>query len=65
MIVDSIFGFAQRMELRVIGEGVETSEQLAYLCTRGFDELQGFLFSQALSADDFAALLKSGKHLER
>jgi diguanylate cyclase (GGDEF)-like protein/PAS domain S-box-containing protein len=63
MIVDSIIGLAQRMKLRVIGEGVETSEQLAYLSTRGCDELQGYLFSKALSADEFAQLLKSGKGL--
>ncbi|MBA4383069.1 MAG: hypothetical protein C0406_10930, partial [Sideroxydans sp.] len=65
MIVDSIIGLAQRMKLRVISEGVETREQLAYLSTRGCDELQGFLFSKALPADEFAALLKSGKKLER
>lgn len=65
MIVDSIIGLAQRMKLRVIGEGVETNEQLVYLSTRGCDELQGFLFSEALPADEFAALLKSGKKLER
>jgi len=64
MIVDSIIGLAQRMKLRVVGEGVETKEQLAYLSTRGCDELQGYLFSKALPADDFAALLKSGKKLE-
>lgn len=63
MIVDSIIGLAQRMKLRVIGEGVETNEQLAYLGTRGCDELQGFLFSKALPADNFKALLKSGKGL--
>jgi diguanylate cyclase (GGDEF)-like protein/PAS domain S-box-containing protein len=63
MIVDSIIGLAQRMKLRVVGEGVESKEQLAYLSTRGCDELQGFLFSKALPADEFAALLKSGKQL--
>jgi EAL domain-containing protein (putative c-di-GMP-specific phosphodiesterase class I) len=64
MIVDSIIGLAQRMKLRVVGEGVETNEQLVYLSTRGCDELQGFLFSEALPADEFAALLKSGKQLK-
>jgi diguanylate cyclase (GGDEF)-like protein/PAS domain S-box-containing protein len=63
MIVDSIIGLAQRMKLRVVGEGVESKEQLSYLSTRGCDELQGFLFSKALAADEFAALLKSQKRL--
>jgi len=64
MIVDSIIGLAQRMKLRVVGEGVESKEQLAYLSTRGCDELQGFLFSKALPAEDFATLLKIGKLME-
>ncbi|MFA6119749.1 MAG: PAS domain S-box protein [Sideroxydans sp.] len=63
MIVDSIIGLAQRMKLRVISEGVETNEQLAYLSTRGCDEMQGYLFSKALPADDFAAMLKRGEGL--
>jgi diguanylate cyclase (GGDEF)-like protein/PAS domain S-box-containing protein len=63
MIVDSIIGLAQRMKLRVIAEGVETSDQLHYLRANHCDELQGYLFSKALPAEEFASLLVSGKKL--
>ncbi len=63
MIVDSIIGLAQRMKLHVIAEGVETADQLHYLRTNHCDEIQGFYFSKALSADAFAELLRSGKKL--
>ena len=63
MIVDSIIGLAQRMKLHVIAEGVETIEQLNYLRANHCDELQGYYFSKALPADDFAELLRSGRQL--
>jgi diguanylate cyclase (GGDEF)-like protein/PAS domain S-box-containing protein len=63
MIVDSIIGLAQRMKLHVIAEGVETAEQLHYLRANHCDELQGYYFSKALPADEFADLLRSGKIL--
>jgi diguanylate cyclase (GGDEF)-like protein len=63
MIVDSIIGLAQRMKLHVIAEGVETAEQLHYLRANHCDELQGYYFSKALPADEFADLLRSGRAL--
>ncbi len=63
MIVDSIIGLAQRMKLHVIAEGVETAEQLHYLRANHCDELQGYYFSKALPADEFADLLRSGRTL--
>lgn len=65
IIVDTIIDLARRMQMRVVGEGVETTHQLAYLQENHCNELQGFLFSAALHADDFATLLRSGKKLER
>ena len=49
---------------RVIAEGVETAAQLQFLRRHGCDAMQGFLFSAALPADDFAALLRSGRRLD-
>ncbi len=63
MIVDSIIGLAQRMKLRVIAEGVETTDQLHYLRANHCDEMQGYLFSKALPAQEFASLLNTGKKL--
>ncbi len=63
MIVDAIISLAQRMSLRVIGEGVETRAQLDYLRDNKCDELQGFYFSQALPPGEFALLLSNGKKM--
>jgi diguanylate cyclase len=43
---------------RVIAEGVETAEQLAFLQAQRCGEGQGFYFSRALGADHFVGLLQ-------
>jgi diguanylate cyclase (GGDEF)-like protein/PAS domain S-box-containing protein len=62
-IASAIIGLAHRMRLRVVAEGVETADQLAYMRTNGCDELQGYYFSKPLAAEAFAGLLRSGKSL--
>lgn len=54
-IVRTILDLANALELDVVAEGVETAEQLAKLRTFGCPMSQGFLFSQPVAADDFAA----------
>ncbi len=56
VIVRTVVQLAHNLGLRVIAEGVETSTQLAILCTLGCDEMQGWLYSRALSAQAFEAL---------
>ena len=60
-IVSAVIGMGRNLQQRVIAEGVETSEQLAFLRTHQCDEGQGFLFSRPLSAEDFGRLLVAGK----
>lgn len=59
-IVTAIIGMGKNLKQRVIAEGVETHEQLAFLKARHCDEGQGFHFSHPVSAENFARLLVSG-----
>ncbi len=59
-IVSAVIGMGRNLKQRVIAEGVETREQLAFLRSRQCDEGQGFLFSHPLPAADFAGLLARG-----
>ncbi len=52
-IAAAVLGMAKALKLKVIAEGVETREQLAFLRTRECDEMQGFYFSRPLPAEDF------------
>jgi EAL domain-containing protein (putative c-di-GMP-specific phosphodiesterase class I) len=63
-IVAAMIGMGKNLKQRVIAEGVETQEQLAFLRARHCDEGQGFHFSRPVSADDFAQLLVVTDHDE-
>ncbi len=58
-IVRAIIGMGRNLNQRVIAEGVETPEQLAFLRARQCEEGQGFLFHHPLSAGDFGQLLQA------
>jgi EAL domain-containing protein (putative c-di-GMP-specific phosphodiesterase class I) len=55
-IVSNVIAMTHDLNLRAIAEGVETEEQLAFLRTSKCDEIQGFLFSKPLPAEEFTAL---------
>jgi diguanylate cyclase (GGDEF)-like protein/PAS domain S-box-containing protein len=48
---------AHGLKLRVIAEGVETREQLTFLRSQHYDEVQGYLFSRPIPAEEFTDLL--------
>ncbi|HVK95193.1 MAG TPA: EAL domain-containing protein [Noviherbaspirillum sp.] len=52
-ITCAIISMAKSLKLTVIAEGVENEEQFAFLRTHGCDGIQGFYFSQPLTAQDF------------
>ena len=60
-VVTAIIGLARSLKLKVIAEGVETWEQLEMLRAQGCDRAQGFLFSRALSSEEFARVVREWK----
>ena len=58
-IVQAIITLGKTLNLGVIAEGVETSEQLAFLANLGCDQYQGFYFSGALPPKELIELLRS------
>ncbi|MGD2139526.1 MAG: EAL domain-containing protein [Burkholderiales bacterium] len=59
-IVAAIVNVAHTLGMRVIAEGVETTDQRDILIELGCDEMQGYLFARAMSAEEFLVWL--GKH---
>jgi diguanylate cyclase (GGDEF)-like protein/PAS domain S-box-containing protein len=59
-IVSAIISMGRSLNLRVIAEGVETSEELAFLRGQHCHEAQGYYFSRPVIPQQFTALLKSG-----
>ncbi len=58
---EAIIVMAHKLDLRVIAEGVETSEQRDLLLAAGCDYGQGYLFARPMTGEEFDALLRSQK----
>jgi len=56
-LVMAIVTLAHNLRLDVVAEGVETAEQLKFLQLLGCDEVQGYLFSKSLPAEELEQVL--------
>jgi EAL domain-containing protein (putative c-di-GMP-specific phosphodiesterase class I) len=56
-VAAAVISLGQKLNLRVIAEGVETAEQLAILRENNCDEIQGYYFSKPVSFAAIADLL--------
>ncbi len=59
-IVTAILAMARSLKLRVVAEGVETAEELAFLKAHDCDEAQGYFFSRPVPPEQFAMMLLTG-----
>jgi diguanylate cyclase (GGDEF)-like protein/PAS domain S-box-containing protein len=60
-IVIAIISMGRSLNLRVVAEGVETQEELAFLQKHQCEEAQGYYFSRPVPPQQFAALLRASK----
>jgi diguanylate cyclase len=60
-IVRAIVALGKSLRLTLIGEGVETAEQLKFLANEKCDHVQGYLFSKPVSGEAVAGMLRAGK----
>jgi len=56
-VTDMVISLAQRLNIALVAEGVETAEQAAYLRERGVDVFQGYYYSRPMPLTDFPAWL--------
>ena len=61
-IVTAIIAMARSLGLRVVAEGVESEEQLAFLRHHRCDQVQGFLISPPLCSADLSRFLTGPGH---
>jgi len=60
-VVDAVVRLAHALGLKVVAEGVETSEQRDILIALGCDELQGFYFARPMPAQTLLAWTNGSK----
>jgi len=59
-LIHATVAMAHSLKLKVVAEGVETEEQLAFLKKLGCDYAQGYLFSKPVTAECMTGILESG-----
>lgn len=62
-IVQTVISMAHLLDLKVIAEGVETSEQLKFLLAQDCDEMQGYLLSRPVKAKAIVEMIEHKKEM--
>ncbi|MCM1304733.1 MAG: EAL domain-containing protein [Lachnospiraceae bacterium] len=61
LILEQVVTMAQKLELGLLAEGVETADQVDTLRRIGCDLVQGYYYAKPMPAEDFFALLKEDR----
>ncbi len=61
VIVQTVISLGHTLGLKVIAEGVETLEQLTFLCRHRCDDMQGYYSSRPVPAEQFGRLLRENR----
>jgi diguanylate cyclase (GGDEF)-like protein len=61
VLAQAIISLAHALHLKVIAEGVETDAQVHFLKRHGCDQVQGFLYGEPVSPEQFARLLERAR----
>lgn len=61
LIVKGIIQLIHSLNINVIAEGVETEEQLQFLSEHNCQQVQGYIYSRPVRAEEFRQLLIDGK----
>ena len=56
-IIQAVAGLAKQMQMSTVAEGVETLDQLETVTNAGCEEVQGFYFSEPVSAGEVKAVI--------
>ena len=62
MILEQVVSMADKLELGLLAEGVETKEQTELLQSIGCDQVQGYYYAKPMPAEDFFELLLKQKN---
>lgn len=58
LILEQVVTMANKLQLGLLAEGVETKEQIELLQSIGCDQVQGYYYAKPMPEDDFFALLE-------
>jgi diguanylate cyclase (GGDEF)-like protein/PAS domain S-box-containing protein len=64
-VASAVISLGQKLNLRVIAEGVETDEQVAFLRDNNCDEMQGYHFSRPLAPADIGDVLEAPRRFSQ
>lgn len=62
LILEQVVSMANKLELGLLAEGVETREQIDLLHNIGCDQVQGYYYAKPMPAEEFFALLQEQEY---